>query len=303
MTNRKGLWWLAAWAAAALATAGTLSFESYHDPNTQDQGYCAECHTGFIDRGPLHQRHRDWVFNCDHCHTGTGRDNPLLVWANDDGIDRWGCAGCHGRDYGETIAQDYRGFPTAGKAKSSGYALRMSHNERGQGDCISCHNDNVAILPEDIEPPYYGDPKIFFTDSCTDVVDNDRDGFMDAADVDCGAAGTIGEPDMLLVTAYDASAGSMDLSYAPACSTNDHFIEWGLLTDVATYTYSDRQCSIGVSGNYTWLYPQGSIFFIIVAEDGIVEGSYGRDSGGQERPEDTTTPLCQVPQDLTQPCL
>jgi hypothetical protein len=96
----------------------------------------------------------------------------------------------------------------------------------------------------------------------------------------------------------------MTLSYTPACSVDNHAIELGSLAQVSSYTYAGQQCSIGDSGSYVWTYPVNpdSLFFVVVGNDSTVEGSYGRDSSGVERPEDTLSPFCNIPQDLNNPC-
>jgi hypothetical protein len=73
---------------------------------------------------------------------------------------------------------------------------------------------------------------------------------------------------------------------------------------VSTYNYSDQQCSIGNVGSYDWTYPTapGSFFFIVVANDDVVEGSYGTDDSGVERPEDALNPSCPIPQAIADRC-
>jgi hypothetical protein len=44
------------------------------------------------------------------------------------------------------------------------------------------------------------------------------------------------------------------------------------------------------------------MFFIVVANNGIDEGSYGTDGNGAERPEDNVNGTCPVPQNLQYTC-
>jgi len=136
-------------------------------------------------------------------------------------------------------------------------------------------------------------------------LDNDGDADYDALDTDCGAPGnTPGEVPLLLITSHDSVIGDMTVSYTPACSVDDHTIEFGSLAQVSAYTYAGQECSIGNTGSYVWSYPVGqdSLFFVVVGNDATVEGSYGRDSNGVERPEDTVNPFCNLSQDLNNPC-
>jgi len=58
-------------------------------------------------------------------------------------------------------------------------------------------------------------------------------------------ASTPGEVKNLEVTGYDSATGKISLSYDPACRAADHHIEYGLLQNVSTYTYSGQDCGIG----------------------------------------------------------
>jgi hypothetical protein len=98
----------------------------------------------------------------------------------------------------------------------------------------------------------------------------------------------------------------ISLDYGAGCEATTHTIEFGALTqaDLASYNWSGQECDIGGSGTYDWSVGglPGSIFFVIVAQDGASAGSYGKDSLGLERPEDLNGTLCPVPQDLFRRC-
>ena len=55
---------------------------------------------------------------------------------------------------------------------------------------------------------------------------------------------------------------------------------------------------IGTSGTYTFNPRLDNAFFLMVGENGIDEGSYGKDGAGVERPEDVGTAGCDRPQNL-----
>jgi hypothetical protein len=105
--------------------------------------------------------------------------------------------------------------------------------------------------------------------------------------------------DHLVVTGYDTNSGAIGIDYSPACDAVDHTIYYGALESVSSYGYDDATCAVGVTGSAT-LSPgvADSVFFVIVANDGTEEGSYGRNSVGVQRPEDTGTPTCDRPQNL-----
>ena len=46
----------------------------------------------------------------------------------------------------------------------------------------------------------------------------------------------------------------------------------------------------------------GNVFWLVVGNDGDVEGSDGLDGSGAERPEDASLVTCPLPQDLGERC-
>jgi hypothetical protein len=84
--------------------------------------------------------------------------------------------------------------------------------------------------------------------------------------------------------AYNPGTGRIDVTYTAACDAADHAIYYGAIDDVSSYGYSGAECSIGVDGTSTFDPGAGSFFFLVVANDGEEEGSYGEDSGDAERP-------------------
>jgi len=120
-------------------------------------------------------------------------------------------------------------------------------------------------------------------------------------------ASTPGEAKDLEVAGHDPATGKISLSFVPACGSTDHHIEYGLIQDVRTYSYSGQDCGIGSTGVYDQFNPgSGSYFFVVVGDDGVsIEGSYGKsliDGAMSERPENTLDPVCSLVQDLSQSC-
>jgi hypothetical protein len=177
-----------------------------------DDGFgvgCVSCHNGFQGgNGPLHLQHRTnfGVTTCNLCHPSGGGTTPVLTYHSGPS-GGFGCAGCHGVDYGETS-------PNSGQPKATAYGLRQFHINQGVMVCSTaggCHvpgslghpNPFPAIKPEHVPPPYYNAAYSNLTDPCASVqedlpfdvdsvgLDNDGDGFADyPADSDCSAPAT-----------------------------------------------------------------------------------------------------------------
>jgi hypothetical protein len=102
----------------------------------------------------------------------------------------------------------------------------------------------------------------------------------------------------MIVTALDKVSGAIDIGYTPACDAVEHNIYYGELAAVAVYGYGAAACSVGVSGSANFTPAVDDAFFVIVANNGIEEGSYGEDGSAVERPEDVGTVGCDRVQDL-----
>jgi hypothetical protein len=110
---------------------------------------------------------------------------------------------------------------------------------------------------------------------------------------------TPGRPELLRP---DRNGTAIVISYEPACSSADNDIEYGPLAAVDTYGYSGSVCMIGNDGSHTFDPGGGSFFYILVATDGsLIEGSYGEDSSGSERPLHLAS-ACGYAQDLSARC-
>jgi hypothetical protein len=109
-----------------------------------------------------------------------------------------------------------------------------------------------------------------------------------------------GEPRILAV---DKDGEDVLIEYESGCASANHNLEFGPLASVATYGYSGHDCSIGDGGVHRFEALPGSYFMIVVPTDGVaIEGSYGRDSLGVERPEDTHDWSCAFTQQLAGRC-
>jgi hypothetical protein len=70
------------------------------------------------------------------------------------------------------------------------------------------------------------------------------------------------------------------------------------------YAYSGEECGVGGSGEFVWHYSAApeSFFFILVGNDGSVEGPYGTDGAGAERPPHVANLSCPLPQEIADRC-
>jgi hypothetical protein len=168
--------WAGGLALLCLATgAGEAHAYERYDDNL-GKGGCVTCHGGFVrgPQGPLHAAHVNnlGITDCNFCHRDGPGSWPIYTYESGDlGPEGalgpgYGCAGCHGRDYGESS--------TDGKPKATGYGLRAFHARRGVTECDKCHGagrlgspDSLPdIFPEPVPPPYYGMPGSNLTDPC-----------------------------------------------------------------------------------------------------------------------------------------
>lgn len=81
------------------------------------------------------------------------------------------------------------------------------------------------------------------------------------------------------------SAGLVDVTYTPACFSSDHTVYAGDLDTLRTagLSWSQRYCFLQDTGSLSFALPAGNTYFVVVGNDGVNEGSYGRTSTG-ERP-------------------
>ena len=316
-------------------TPRALGYSQYSTSTTT--GNCATCHGGFrtnpytslVDgqswANSLHNIHRNTMLNgdCDTCHSSAG-EFPTAIGssAGGTGLSPYGCSGCHGRAEDGTNPGTTQGF---------GAGLRQRHWRAGRTGCgdLGCHADanptSKTPARENVPPPYYASPgtnhPAMPTDPCnpsptypenfvgtTLGLDNDGNGAFDGGDAACstvvGTPGEAGVSAHLLVTGHNKATGDISVSYGTACLASGNTIEYGRLANLSTYGYEGQVCGIGNTGAASFNLPSGSFFFVVVANDGSAEGSYGtKVQGGvaTERPEDSGA-ACPVPQNLTLRC-
>jgi hypothetical protein len=168
---------------------------------------CVSCHPGFQGgNGALHNQHRIafGATTCNLCHPSGGGTTPVKTYTSGAG-GGFGCAGCHGQDYGETS-------PNSGQPKSTAYGLRQLHVAQGVTSCgnTGCHqpgalghtNPFPPIFGEEVVPRYYAPAFSNLTNPCVSAqedlvvdvdtigLDNDGDGVADSSDPDCAGVTT-----------------------------------------------------------------------------------------------------------------
>jgi hypothetical protein len=102
--------------------------------------------------------------------------------------------------------------------------------------------------------------------------------------------------------AYDRPTGRMDVLYTPACDTTGHTIYYGDLASVGSYDWAGADCLTDISGFMSFTPTQPNVFFVVVGNNGVLEGSYGKNSSGAQRAEAGAINGCDFPMDLGGTC-
>lgn len=152
-----------------LAT-GARDAQAYPRYKDSSGNSCVTCHSGFRggNANALHFAHTNnlGITECNFCHPDGGGSLPVKTYTSGSG-GGYGCAGCHGQDYGETS-------PNSNQPKATGYGLRAFHARKGVTVCDECHVPGAygspdpfpEMLPETSKPPYYLMAGSNLTDPC-----------------------------------------------------------------------------------------------------------------------------------------
>ncbi len=214
------IWAAAAGLAFALFLAGAPGAMAYDQYSlNRDATNCRACHGDFrasnyvslVDGqswGNLHDLHRNTMLggDCNACHSGSSRFPTYLgLSAGGSGLSTVSCLGCHGRS--EDAGHD-------DTSAGLGAGLRQHHTSAGVTVCQDCHSDasatNYKPVGENVKPPYYANPGTNHPNMPTDPcnrggkenfagapfgLDNDGDGRIDGADLDCRNASSVADFD------------------------------------------------------------------------------------------------------------
>jgi hypothetical protein len=104
------------------------------------------------------------------------------------------------------------------------------------------------------------------------------------------------------VTGYDPEFDELRFTFGAACGATAHIVVYGDLASPSRGAYSGAACTGGSGGATAFTPGIESVFFVVAGSNGASEGSYGRTSQGDERPEAIGLAACDLPQDLTSGC-
>jgi len=106
--------------------------------------------------------------------------------------------------------------------------------------------------------------------------------------------------------ASEGTGTSVNLNYTPSCDATDHAVFWGTGPIGGAVSWTNAACLLGSSGAASFdpgtPVPGTFVYFVVVGQTGALEGSYGRNSAGAERPEATFAAVCNRPQTLGGAC-
>ena len=103
-----------------------------------------------------------------------------------------------------------------------------------------------------------------------------------------------------------SASGTVSISFDVSCGATEHTIQYAELTreNLGAHNWIGQHCDVGVAGTYDWSTTgtPATMFFVLVANNGSEEGSYGQSSLGFERSEDMTSLECPMVQNLQYVC-
>jgi hypothetical protein len=104
--------------------------------------------------------------------------------------------------------------------------------------------------------------------------------------------------------AQRGAGGSVSVTFAAACGATAHTIYAGSLSTLRAQgiVWSQRYCGLGISGSASFTPASGGQYFVVVGNNGTIEGSYGRASNGTERHAAGPGGACSYTQQLAGTC-
>jgi hypothetical protein len=106
------------------------------------------------------------------------------------------------------------------------------------------------------------------------------------------------------MTAEKGPGDSVMVHYTAGCGATSHSVYWGSGPIGAALNWSDAACDVPCDGTFDPGDPAPGewTYFVVVGQNSTLEGSYGTNSQGQQRPEAVGIGFCDKPQDLTGTC-
>ncbi len=105
--------------------------------------------------------------------------------------------------------------------------------------------------------------------------------------------------------AVKGAGTEVHITYANACGATDNTVYYGDLDSLASggLAWTGRSCHVGSSGKATFDPGAGNVYFVIVGNNAVgMEGPYGTDSSGNQRPAAGGGGACSYTQVLNSTC-
>jgi hypothetical protein len=121
----------------------------------------------------------------------------------------------------------------------------------------------------------------------------------------CGEALPVEDGDV--VVAKTAGDDPLQLTFDPSCHASDATVYWGQATgSMSGVAWTSAACGAGPAGSASFSpgtpAPGSFYYFVVVPTNGVKEGSYGKDSTGNERTRASGLGVCNLPQQLGGVC-
>jgi hypothetical protein len=106
------------------------------------------------------------------------------------------------------------------------------------------------------------------------------------------------------MTAAKGSGTTVNVTYTAGCGATDHTVYAGSLATLQSsgISWSSRFCNKGTTGSLSFDTGSSNAYFVVVANDGTQEGSYGQSSTPAERPAAGAGSPCSYTQNLAGTC-
>jgi DNA-binding beta-propeller fold protein YncE len=197
--------------------------------------------------------------------------------------------------YGGGSGESIDGFPT-GNGLDRPVAF-TSTLYCGDAQCDPGVGEHSCNCPGDCGSP----PVLELT--CDDRLDDDCDGGVDCADGDCMAetpcspAGAVPGGHRVagtMLTVTEAGGGDVTLSWDASCRSGD--LDYSVYEGWIGAFSSHIPVTCSTSGSLSWTFTPAvsNTYYLVVPDNGINEGSYGRNSGGGERPQSRSACLDRI---------
>jgi len=154
---------------------------------------------------------------------------------------------------------------------------RVEFDQDGDNDVDLA--DHAAVLS-----CFTGPGPVLTPDDICSISDADRDGDVDDDDLllfDMAVSADSGDVAGLTL---GKSGGMLQLDWTASCNSSDD--DYGVYQGTIGGLFDDHMsttCSTGGSTTETFAVPAGSVYFLVVPNNAVREGSYGRNDSGSER--------------------